>query len=75
MSWTSDEHSRFIFAVREHGKNWDKITEHVATRPKAMVASHFYHFKIKAKKNPGMADLDIIDILDSKKGKNKKIKF
>ena len=69
--WTEDEHSRFLFATRTYGKDWNKITEHVATRSKANIACHFFQFKIKAKnnKNSKMEDLDIIEILDIKKRK------
>ena len=69
VHWTSEEHSRFVFAVRTYGKNWTKITEHVATRAKASIAGYFFAFKKKAKKNPSIADSDIIEILDRKKGK------
>ena len=30
--WDDEEHERFLEAVRLYGKNWGRITEHVATR-------------------------------------------
>ena len=35
--WSKDEQSRLIEGLREHGRNWDKVTAHVATRKKKAV--------------------------------------
>ena len=33
--WTSEEHARFIEALRLYGKDWNKVQEHIATRTSA----------------------------------------
>jgi len=31
-NWTNEEHKRFIDAIREHGRDWDTISEAVGTK-------------------------------------------
>ena len=38
--WTPEEHTKFIEAVREHGKNWKKVAEHMDGRDVKLIASH-----------------------------------
>lgn len=35
--WSSDEHSRFIEALRVYGKDWQKIEDAVKTRSSAQI--------------------------------------
>ena len=50
-------------AVRLHGKDWSKITEHVGTRTRALIASHAQQFRKKVEKNPNLEGADIVTIL------------
>lgn len=64
--WDSDEHERFIEAVRLFGKNWPKITEHVATRSRQSIYSHAQKFKKRVEKEPLIEGSDVIGILCKK---------
>jgi SHAQKYF class myb-like DNA-binding protein len=44
--WTSEEKTKFIDAVREHGKNWKKLDQmFISTRTSAQLRSHGQSFK------------------------------
>lgn len=38
--WTTEEHEKFLSAMRIHGKDWDMIEEFVGTRDAAHCRSH-----------------------------------
>lgn len=38
--WTSEEHKRFLEAVRVHGKNWQLVADFVVTRTAVQCRSH-----------------------------------
>jgi MYB-related transcription factor LHY len=45
--WTEVEHEKFLEAMRIHGKDWDKIEEHVITRDATHCRSHAQKFFTK----------------------------
>jgi len=45
--WDSDEHDRFLEALRIHGKNWDLIFSHVKTRDSTHCRAHGQKFFAK----------------------------
>jgi len=45
--WTPEEHSRFLEALRVHGKDWDKIERHVETRNAKNIRSHAQKYLVK----------------------------
>ena len=38
--WSVMEHVRFLEALKNYGKNWKKVEEHVATRTSTQARSH-----------------------------------
>jgi SHAQKYF class myb-like DNA-binding protein len=48
--WTKEEHERFVDAIKQHGKNWKKVEETVATRTGAQIRSHAQKFFLKVEK-------------------------
>jgi SHAQKYF class myb-like DNA-binding protein len=38
--WSMMEHVRFLEALKNYGKNWKKVEEHVATRSSTQARSH-----------------------------------
>ena len=38
--WTTEEHNKFLEALRIHGKNWDAITDHIGSRDTTHIRSH-----------------------------------
>jgi len=49
--WTSDEHSRFIEAINQFGREWDKVQAVVKTRSLAQVRSHAQKYFLKLSKS------------------------
>ena len=62
--WMPDEHSRFLEGLRLYGKNWKKVTEHVGTRTRPLIASHAQQFKNKVRKFPGIEGADLLEVLE-----------
>ena len=51
--WTTEEHDRFIQALKLYGKDYQKIEEHVGTRSAPQIRSHtqkFFHKLTRSKK-------------------------
>lgn len=42
--WSMMEHVRFLEALKNHGKNWKKVEEYVATRTSTQARSHAQKF-------------------------------
>jgi len=64
-TWTSEEHIRFVQAVRTFGKNWKMITEFIGTRSRAQVGSHAQDFRTQIRKYPNLLGSDILPILET----------
>mmetsp|Transcript_11265 Transcript_11265/g.17076 ORF Transcript_11265/g.17076 Transcript_11265/m.17076 type:complete len:185 (+) Transcript_11265:457-1011(+) len=45
--WSNEEHQRFLEALKLHGKDWDKIRSHVATRDILNLRAHAQKFLVK----------------------------
>lgn len=48
--WSTEEHERFVEAIKVHGKNWKKVEECVGTRTGAQIRSHAQKFFLKLEK-------------------------
>ena len=64
VPWSADEHSRFLEGLRLYGKNWKKVTDHVGTRTRPLIASHAQQFRNKARKHPGIEGADLLEMLE-----------
>ena len=70
--WTKEEHQRFIEGLKQYGKNWKKVEEHVGTRNGAQIRSHAQKFfnrldkelRKKDMKNDSMSDLNDSDNME-----------
>jgi len=40
--WTNEEHKRFMDAIWEHGRDWEKVSEAVGTKNLQKVKMRFY---------------------------------
>ena len=60
FSWTSEEHMRFLEGLKKHGKDYQLVSEHVATRDIYAVRTHAMQLKYKLQKNPDHPDADIL---------------
>jgi SHAQKYF class myb-like DNA-binding protein len=50
--WTDEEHERFLLALKQYGKNWNKVHRFVKTRTSAQTRSHAQkYFNKLTKKN------------------------
>ena len=65
QGWSQEEQEMLIDAIRDHGKNWKKITEIVGTRDKNAVCSYAFGLRTKLMNNPTMYGQDILPILQS----------
>ena len=45
--WTDQENQRFIEALREHGKDYDKIAEAIGTKTRESVHNRVYYLKTR----------------------------
>jgi len=65
--WNKDEHSRFIRALEEYGKNWKEIEKHVGTRTTAQIRSHAQKYFLKEQKKHKPAQTKLYTLATSKK--------
>ena len=61
-SWSEEDNQRFLDAVRQHGKNYDKIAEAIGKTRKE-VRSRAYLIKYK---RPNSVEAEILSILQTK---------
>ena len=62
--WTSEEHLRFIEAIKRFGKQWKKVEEFVQTRSGAQIRSHAQKYFLKIQKE--YPDQDSFEVFKSK---------
>lgn len=55
--WSADEHRRFIEAVNQFGREWDKVQAVVKTRSLAQVRSHAQKYFLKLSKSEDLERL------------------
>jgi SHAQKYF class myb-like DNA-binding protein len=67
--WTTEEHQRFIEALRLFGKDWHKVQDYIGTRTSAQTRSHAQKYFNKLCKRGNLRDLAIFDALLSSKRK------
>lgn len=48
--WSNDEHGRFLDALELYGRDWMRITQHVATKSRVQVRSHAQKYFLKLEK-------------------------
>ena len=69
--WTDEEHTSFLEGLRLYGKDWGKVTEHIGTRSRALVASHAQSFRRHLAKDPTIEGADLIQILEAPIGRGR----
>ena len=62
--WTSEEHRRFIDALKKFGKQWKKVEEYVHTRSGAQIRSHAQKYFLKIQKE--YPDQDSFEVFKNK---------
>lgn len=62
--WTSEEHLRFIEALKRFGKQWKKVEEFVQTRSGAQIRSHAQKYFLKIQKE--YPDQDSFEVFKNK---------
>jgi len=48
--WTSEEHKKFVEALKKFGKQWKKVEEYIQTRSGAQIRSHAQKYFLKIQK-------------------------
>jgi SHAQKYF class myb-like DNA-binding protein len=48
--WTSEEHKKFVEALKKFGKHWKKVEEYIQTRSGAQIRSHAQKYFLKIQK-------------------------
>lgn len=59
--WSKQEHCRFLEALKNFGKNWKKVQQHVQTRTSTQARSHAQKFFVKLERK----SIDLQSFLDS----------
>lgn len=69
--WTSAEHSRFVQALRQYGREWDKVQRVVKTRSLAQIRSHAQKYFIKVCKTEEMERFSGVLGMDTMSGEGR----
>ena len=67
ISWTQEETSTLIEAIREHGRNWSKILPSIKSKDYDQIVTHARQLMKKFQKQPELPDADILQILEEKR--------
>ena len=62
--WTSEEHRKFVEALKLFGKQWKKVEDHIKTRSGAQIRSHAQKYFLKIQKE--YPDQDSFEVFKSK---------
>jgi SHAQKYF class myb-like DNA-binding protein len=66
--WSQTDHSKFIQAVKDNGKNWKAITAQLKPRTRVQIASYTQRLRNDVKKDPSRMEAllgqDVFDILE-----------
>lgn len=62
--WTSEEHKKFIEALKKYGKQWKKVEEYIQTRSGAQIRSHAQKYFLKIQKE--YPDQDSFEVFQTK---------
>ena len=62
--WTSEEHKKFIEALKKYGKQWKKVEDYIQTRSGAQIRSHAQKYFLKIQKE--YPDQDSFEVFQTK---------
>lgn len=63
LSWPAEEEQRLIAALREFGREYDKLMEAVENKTKQQVEYYLKLLKLQWMKDPSLEDADLLPLL------------
>ena len=64
--WTNEELEKFVDAIREHGKDFKKVSARIGTKDFKQTRVQVEIMKVKFETNPELPDADILPLLQAK---------